>query len=292
MNNEILITKASGETAEFSETKLRSSLQHAGASDEQIAEVIDEISDKLYEGITTKKINRLAFNLLKESSRSIAAKYHLKQAIMELGPSGYPFEKYVGEILRYQGYSVRVGEIVQGQCVQHEIDVIAQIGNQQLMIECKYHNQPGIFCDVKIPLYIQARFKDVEAQWLKFLGQEIKLYQGWVVTNTRFSTDAIKYGNCAGLILIGWDYPAKGSLKDQIDTLGLFPITCLTSLTKNEKQQLLDRKIVLCKDILHNEKLLEQIGVKSSRIDTILQETRQLCKHLTSGEKKISILKQ
>jgi len=284
MKPELLITKASGEIVKFSEEKLRSSLQHAGASNEQINSIIDEISVKLHEGISTKTIYKLAFNLLKGSSRHIAAKYHLKQAIMELGPSGYPFEKYVGEILRYQGYGIKVGEIVQGQCVQHEIDVIAQIGNQQLMIECKYHNQPGIFCDVKIPLYIQSRFKDVEVQWIKSSAKETKSYQGWVVTNTRFSTDAIQYGTCAGLKLIGWDYPLAGSLKDQIDTLGLYPITCLTSLTKNEKQSLLDRKIVLCKDILQNEKLLEQIGVMSSRIDIVLQETHQLCKLLTSEQ--------
>ena len=285
MKKEVRITKASGEIATYSEAKLRASLQRAGATDEQIDLITDDISSKLYEGISTKKIYRLAFNLLKESSRHLAAKYHLKRAIMELGPSGYPFEKFIGEILRYQGYSIKVGEIVQGHCVQHEIDVLAQMENKLCMIECKYHNRLGIFCDVKIPLYIQARFKDVEAQWLKSPEQGITKYQGWVVTNTRFSTDAVQYGTCIGLNLISWDYPVKGSLKDQIDTLGLYPITCLTSLTKNEKEQLLERKIVLCKEILQNEKLLDQIGVKPSRIGTVLSETLQLCEHLITNKK-------
>ena len=289
MKKETLIKKASGETVKFSEEKLRTSLQRVGATEEQIDTVIDEVSEKLYEGITTKKIYRLAFNLLKYSSRHIAAKYHLKQAIMELGPSGYPFEKYIGEILHSQGYTVKVGETVQGKCVKHEVDVIARINNQQLLIECKYHNQPGIFCDVKVPLYIHARFKDVEDQWIKSQGNETMIYQGWVVTNTRFSTDAIQYGACAGLKLVGWDYPIKGSLKEQIDTLGLYPITCLTSLTKIEKQRLLDKKIVLCQEINHNQKLLEQIGVKASRINTILKETQRLCNHLANNKKTVSI---
>ncbi len=286
MKKDLFITKASGETAKFSEEKLSTSLERAGASEVQIADIMDEIAPKLYEGISTKKIYRLAFSLLKESSRHLAAKYHLKRAIMELGPSGYPFEKFIGEILRFQGYDVQVGVIVTGQCVQHEIDVIARLDHRQLMIECKYHNQPGTFSDVKIPLYIQARFKDVEAQWLKSPNEGSKSYQGWVVTNTRFSADAIQYGTCAGLKLLGWDYPVKGSLKDQIDTLGLYPVTCLTSLTKTEKQRLLDRKIVLCKELLNNEKLLEQTGVKSSRIAIVLQETHQLCRHLTNPEKR------
>jgi hypothetical protein len=284
--NKISITKASGEIVPFSSDKLKRSLKRAGANEDEIDRIIEEIGSKLYEGIPTKKIYKTAFNLLKESSRPLAAKYHLKHAIMELGPSGYPFEKYIGEILGYQGYKTTVGEIVQGKCVNHEIDVIAEKDHHHFMIECKYHNLPGTFSDVKIPLYIQARFKDVEAQWLKLPGHGTKFHQGWVVTNTRFSSDAIQYGNCAGLKLLGWDYPLKDSLKELIDTLGLYPITCLTTLTKIEKQSLLDRKIVLCKEICDNEQYLVQAGVNPTRIKSVLEEATQLCKHLIENGRR------
>ncbi len=284
--NKISITKASGVTVPFSADKLRHSLERAGASETETERIIEEIGSKLYEGIPTKKIYRTAFNLLKESSRPLAARYHLKHAIMELGPSGFPFEKYIGEILRYQGYKITVGEIVQGQCVKHEVDVIAQLDHKHFMIECKYHNQPGKFSDVKIPLYIQARFKDVEAQWLKLPGHGTKFHQGWVVTNTRFSSDAIQYGNCAGLKLLGWDYPLKAGLKDLIDKLGLYPITCLTTLTKPEKQRLLDQKIVLCKEISDNEDYLVKAGVNPSRNKKVLEESNELCKYLIENGKQ------
>ncbi len=287
MNNNLIITKASGKSEEFSESKLRSSLQHSGASNEQIDNVVEGISDKLYPGISTKEIYKMAYKLLQGRSRPLAAKYNLKHAIMELGPSGFPFEKYVGEILRHQGYNVKVGEFVQGKCVQHEVDVIAVVDHLQLMIECKYHNLPGTICDVKIPLYIHSRFKDVEAQWLKSSKNNATSYQGWVVTNTRFSDDAIQYGTCAGLKLIGWDYPAKGSLKNMIDTLGLYPITCLTSLTKHEKKLLLEKKIVLCFELINNQFLLEQMRISLARIEIVMQEAKQLCKHL-NGKMKTS----
>jgi hypothetical protein len=277
MGKDIFITKASGEKSRYSEEKIRTSLKRVGATDEQIDPIINEISSKLYEGMPTKKIYRLAFNLLREGPRHLAAKYHLKQAIMELGPSGYPFEKYVGEILNRQGYKTKVGEIVQGYCVTHEVDVIAEKENDFIMIECKYHNLRGIFCDVKIPLYIQSRFKDLEKQWLTLPNNKSKNHKGWLITNTRFSSDAIQYGTCVGLNLIGWDYPLKGSLKEQIDSLGLYPITCLTSLTKIEKQRLLDMKIVLCSEILQNEKLLASHGVRLSRINTVMKEAQKLC---------------
>lgn len=281
----ISIIKASGESEVFSAEKLKKSLERAGASQVEIGRIINEINNSLYDGMSTKKIYRIAFNMLKGSSRHLAAKYHLKKAIMELGPSGYPFEKYIGEILSHQGYKILLGEVVQGKCVSHEIDVIAELDHQHFMIECKYHNQPGTFSDVKIPLYIQARFKDVESQWLKLPGHDAKFHQGWVVTNTRFSFDAIQYGNCAGLKLLGWDYPLKGGLKDLIDTLGLYPITCLTTITKAEKQTLLDKKIVLSQEIIENEKHLFDAGVKQARIKDVIKEAAQLCAHLVENAK-------
>ncbi len=278
------ITKASGEKSRFSPEKLKKSLLRAGASEEQVTDIIEKTSSVLYDGIPTKKIYGIAFRLLKQNSRSLAARYHLKQAIMELGPSGYPFERYFAEILKIQGYAVRNGEIVKGKCVSHEIDIIAEKNNSISMIECKYHNQRGIFCDVKVPLYIQSRFRDVESQWTTLTVHQGKTHKPWVVTNTRFSTDALQYAVCSGMTLTSWDYPAGLSLREQIDKLGLYPLTCLTSLTRIEKQRLLDKNIVLCREIYDRPHLLETINVKPARIRTILNEAEQLCSLNTSKE--------
>ncbi|MGZ3864237.1 MAG: restriction endonuclease [Bacteroidia bacterium] len=275
--NKLFVTKASGEMVPFSSEKLMRSLLRSGADEGTAEKVLEEIEKRLFSGVSTKKIYHWAFSLLKEKSKHLAGQYHLKQAIMELGPSGFPFEKFFSEILKRQGYQTVVGQIVKGQCVTHEIDVIAEKGKHHFMIECKYHNQPGIVSDVKIPLYIQARFKDVEASWVKLPGHEAKLHQAWVVTNTRFSDDAIQYGVCAGLKLIGWNYPNGDSLRSQIDRLGLYPITCITSLTKSEKQQLLTKRIVLCHEICEKESVLAEMGIKPARISVIMEEAHKLC---------------
>lgn len=282
---EIIITKASGEHATFSFDKLKRSLVNSGASKNLADSIAEEIRPRLYDGISTKKIYRYAFNMLRERSGHLAAKYHLKRGIMELGPSGYPFEKFISEILKQMGYDVLVGEIVKGKCVNHEIDVIAEQDHQHFMIECKYHNQPGTITDVKIPLYVQARFKDVEAAWVKLPGHSAKFHQGWVVTNTRFTRDAIQYGTCAGLFLLGWDFPKKGSLKDLIDKSGLYPLTCLTMLTKTEKAALLVSGVVLCKEIYEDESRLSNVIIKPNRVKIILDEVRQLCKEEQAGKK-------
>ena len=280
LSDQIDITKASGKVETFSDEKLRQSLINSGASAEVAESIALELQPTLYPGIPTKKIYRFAHNMLRKRSAPMAAKYHLKKGIMELGPSGYPFERFVGELLKNQGYFVRLGEIVRGNCVNHEIDVIAEKDHHHFMIECKYHNHQGIICNVKIPLYMQARFKDVEAEWLKIPGHGAKFHQGWVVTNTRFSSDAIQYGTCAGLNLLGWDYPLKKSLKDQIDKLGLYPVTCLTTLTKFEKIRLVEKNIILCKDVCNNPSYLTQIGINELRMENILSECYQLCNKL------------
>ena len=243
MDNSINIIKHSGDIVPFNVDKLKDSLRRAQASEELIQQIVTQIESTIYDGITTKKIYQMAFKMLKGKSRVSASKYKLKKALMELGPSGFPFEKLVGKLLEYEGFETKVGVIVQGNCVQHEVDVIAQKDNTHYMIECKYHSDQGRFCNVKIPLYIHSRFLDVEKQWEHQKGHEAKLHKGGVYTNTRFTTDAIQYGKCVGLLLTSWDYPLGNGLKDRIDQSGLHPLTALTTLTKVEKTKLLEKGI-------------------------------------------------
>lgn len=272
-----IIIKASGEKVPFDAEKLRRSLQRTGAAKEQIASILTTISGSIHEGMRTKEIYQLAFKLLKQGITPFAARYKLKNAIMELGPSGFPFERYVSELMKNQGYKVRVGEIVRGQCVSHEIDVIVEKGNSFDMIECKFHNMTGISCDVKIPLYIKSRFDDVAAAWKTLSGHEKLEHNAWVFTNTKFTSDAIQYGQCAGLKLVGWNFPEQGNLKQLIDQSGLHPITCLTTMTGKEKQILLEKGIVLCKEILNKQAILELAQISKERQSRIIRETTLLC---------------
>jgi hypothetical protein len=274
----INVIKASGEKVPFDPSKLRLSLKRSGASDEVIEDIILQVQSSLYEGISTRKIYRKAYSILRKTSGSFAARYKLKKAIYELGPTGFPFEKFVSAILDYEGYNTQVNRILTGHCVNHEIDIIASKAGKQLMIECKFHNDQGNICDVKIPLYIHSRFEDVDIQWRKKQRGGKKIHEAWIFTNTRFTYDAIKYGKCAGLKLFGWDYPKKDSLKKRIDSSGLHPLTCLTSLTALEKQKLLEKEIVLSADLIKHPEFLQDINIPSQRHKNIINEARQLCK--------------
>lgn len=276
-NDQIIhITKRNGEKVPFNVQKLIDSLDRSGASEADIEQVIREVANNLVEGMSTHKVYQLAYSILRRKSKQAAGKYRLKKAIFELGPTGYPFERFVGELLRNQGYMVEVGKTVRGYCVQHEVDVIAEKDNRRYIIECKFHSDLSTKSDVKVSLYFHSRFLDIKKQWEKESNNHLLFHQGWLVTNTRFTDDALQYGECAGLQMISWDYPEKGSLRDRIDLSGLHPITALQSLNRREKEIFLGMDVVLCRDL--NRQSLEKAGIRQSRFNKILMEAEAIGK--------------
>lgn len=276
----IKVIKASGESAAYNESKLIKSLQKSGASDYDIDKILKTVQAFIYDGISTKEIYKKAYAQLKKSLPSNAARYKLKMALFELGPTGFPFEKLIGKLMHHQGYKTDVGVILKGHCVNHEVDVVATKEDTSYLVECKFHAEQSRICNVKVPLYINSRFNDIKTQLEKEPEKQHQLQQGWIVTNTRFSDDAAQYGRCIGLKLIGWDYPKNNSLKVQIDQNGLYPITCLSTITAAEKQKLLKKDIILCRDLIKQNNVLASasIGIKSKNRQTrIMKELKELC---------------
>ena len=268
------VTKRTGEKVPFDVQKLIDSLDRSGASETDIEQVVREVGKNMVDGMSTRKVYQLAYSILRKKSKQAAGKYKLKKAIFELGPTGFPFERFVGELLKNQGYQVQVGQVVKGFCVQHEVDVIAEKDDRRYVIECKFHSDLSTKSDVKVSLYFHSRFLDIKKQWEKQSNDHLLFHEGWLVTNTRFTEDALQYGECAGLRMISWDHPQKGSLRERIDISGLHPITALQSLTKREKQMLLEKDVVLCRDL--DRSSLESAGIRRSGHEKILKEAEDI----------------
>lgn len=275
------VVKATGERETFQLSKLERSLSNAGAQPDIINSVIEELEESglFTAGMSTKKIYREAYRLLKQKSFRIAGRYKLKEALLELGPSGYPFEILISELYRTMGYKTKVGRIVKGECISHEIDVIAEKNNEYLMMECKFHNRQNHRCNVTIPLYVRSRFLDVKSSWIKQPELQQKNFSGWVVTNTRFTSDAAEYSKCIGLKLLSWNFPKDNGLKDLIGRTGLHPITCLSEIDKSEKQLLLKNNVVLARQICEDINVLLRLGIHNTRAERIHQEAIEICNH-------------
>ena len=266
------ITKKSGEQVLFDENKLRLSLERSGANEEAIKKVLDELYLYVRNGMSTHKVYKKAYSILVKLSHRTAGRYRLKNAIMELGPTGYPFEKFVGELVKHDGYTVETGVIIKGKCVSHEVDVVAENDDRMVVVECKFHNDGKGKSDVKVPMYIRSRFTDIYNEWKREGKIKGRDYQGWLVTNTRFTEDAINFGKCSGLNLLSWDYPENNSLRKMIDDSGLHPLTSLKSLSSKEKSRILDKGVVLCKEI--TKELLIENDVNPRKIKRVLHEAK------------------
>ena len=257
--NTITIVKASGKHEAFDPEKLRFSLLNSGASVEEAEKVLTHLVPELKSGMSTHDIYRHAFKILAGLSRHAARSYSLRRAVMDLGPSGFPFEDFVAEVLRAKGYECATRQTVIGGCVPHEVDVVAWNEKKLIMIEAKFHNELGTKSDLKVVLYVKARFDDLKDNVYDYGGRNRKISDGWLVTNTKFSSTAIHYAECNSMTLIGWNYPEKGNLQDMIEEEGLHPVTCLTTLSDTEKTQLLAGGVVLCSKIKEHPEMLGKI---------------------------------
>ncbi len=269
------IRKSSGDVELFDQKKFKRSLAKAGASDEIIQKLIADVMRA--PGITsTRDLYNYAFNYLKSHVRPIASRYSLKNALYDLGPEGFAFEKFVAELCKAQGFTVLLDQTIQGKCVHHEVDLILKKDNRHIMVECKFHNTPGIKSDVKVPLYIQARFEDISAVLDTKSPEAAYVHQQLLITNTQFTTDAIAYGECVHIKMVGWAYPEKGNIADLIETLKIHPITSLTTLTKKQKNALVHQNILLCRDVANHKELLKQLHMNQQEIEAVIDECNTL----------------
>ncbi len=269
-----MVTKSDGTTELFEEGKLVESLQKVKASPEAIDEITDEVEREMHAGMTTSEVYRRAFELLRKHSVPTAVKYSVRRALMELGPDGFPFEKFVARIFKMWEYETATDQTLMGECVDHEVDVVAWKGDSLAMVEAKFHNEIGMKSDLKVVLYVKARYDDLASKEFTFGGKPRRLSERWVATNTKFTDKAITYGEHTGLKLLGWNYPAEGNLHQIIFENGLHPITCLSTIGRQQKMDLIGRNVLACVDVVGNPAVLREIGIKPEDMEKILTEAQ------------------
>jgi hypothetical protein len=250
-------------------------LERAGAGKHAAERIRQTIESSIGNAAGTHEIYKRAFTMLRQDTRAAAARYSLRRAMLELGPTGHPFEDFVAQMFEKEGWNVEWRKIIQGKCVQHEVDVYATRNGEVLAAELKYHNDPTYKTDIKIALYVKARFDDI---WQCDPSKQVcPVDHGMLITNTKFTSQAVQYANCVGLELLGWSYPYEGNLYDRIVAVGLYPVTALTLLKKAEKRLLIDQGIVTCDQVRTHREKLRELSIPPDRIGAILAETNTLC---------------
>jgi hypothetical protein len=261
------VIKASGKKEEFDSGKIYRTVMRAGASRALASEIVGEVESKVYEGMRTRDILDMTLALLRGKKPNVSMVYDLKRAIMSLGPTGFVFEKYFAEILNNYGYRTQTGQMLNGTFAAHEVDIIAKKkGNY--MIECKYHNSPGVYTNLKTALYVYARFLDLKKSF-DF---------PWLATNTKCSDKAIRYAKGVGMKVTSWQYPGKESLQDLIEGKKLYPVTILRSVNEFVKWRLCGANILVASDLVKKDfqELRGKIRIPDEMLRRIIEEARQV----------------
>ncbi|TJZ63485.1 restriction endonuclease [Sphingobacterium olei] len=270
------VKKHSGELVSFDPDSLRNSLSRSGANDDEVDNVFKAINNELYDGIPTKKLYQLAFDFLKNLRQSYAARYSLKNALRELGPEGFYFEKWIARLFQEDGCQTMTGQTLRGHAVSHEIDVIALRNENLLAVECKFRNDTNAKISVTTPMYFMSRLKDISGLTYSFFNKKHEIAEGWLVTNAYLTSDSIRFGEYYKLNLLSWDYPKESSIKARVDSNGEYPITCLTTLNQQDKAVLLKNQCILVKDIVRDPSFLNYIQADNVKKKRILLEAEEL----------------
>lgn len=269
------IIKADGTVEPFDGAKLEASLRRSGATQRTAEKIRSTLENTAVEGMTTHDIYRRAFMLLREEERTTAARYSLRRALFELGPTGHPFEDFVAQVFRKEGWNVEWRKVIPGKCVMHEVDIYATRQGETLAAELKYHNDPNYKTDVKVALYVKARLDDIW-QCDPATNNVCPVDRGFLITNTKFTETAIAYAKCAGIELIGWSFPTEGNLYDRIIATGVYPVTSLTTLQKSEKRLLLSAGVITSAMLKENREALRGLGLSPERVGAVMAEIETL----------------
>lgn len=280
--SDIIIVKSTGTEEVFDEKKLIRSLEKSGANEDEIMKTVSFVRAKLRGNMSTGDIYSLAYKNLnaRQKNNPNAIRYSLKKSVMELGPTGFPFEKFLARIFSEMGYHCKTGVTIQGNCIEHEIDVFAYNNQEVICIEAKFHNEPHLRSDTKVALYVKSRFDDLIGQDIQVGSETRKITKGMLITNTNFTDTAHHYAMCVNTFtLMSWNKPHNESLLHYIETHKLYPIGVIPELSRKELEVLIQNDIITCIDLKNNPSILEKIGIRSSKRESIFRTLSEICNH-------------
>lgn len=275
----IYITKADGDKEIFSPEKVYYSAKRAGADDILAKEITKKISKQIYPGARTSDIFNKIKQQLKKDSPGAYLRFNLKEGIKKLGPTGFPFEKFIAELLGKLNFKVKINQHIPGHCLtDYEIDFIARKGKAVYIGECKYRNLPGEKVHSKDALTNYARFLDIKngPYFEKLQRQRLQL-KTILITNTKFTDNARGYSTCMGVDLLGWKCPKNNGLEYLIDKYKLYPVTVLP-LRRYLKDIFVSEQIMLVKNILEIDpgKFSKKFKIPIKYLNSLISDAKSI----------------
>lgn len=272
----VLVTKADGSKQGFNKAKIVRTCLRMGATQTVAESIADEIENRLYTGIETKKILQMIFRLLRKHKPVFKHQIDLRKALSLINPAP-EFEQFVQFLLREHGYEVSPNRIIRGRCVEHEIDAIAKKNNKTYIVEVKHHYKYHTPTNLDVSRISRAVFEDLTEGYELGLN-DLKIDYSMIVCNTKLSEHARRYADCRGIKHIGWNSPKRQPLQSMIEEKKLYPITFLRGLNVETRNKLTSNGIILMKQLTKKNpiELRHKTGISREKIESMFANAKTI----------------
>jgi hypothetical protein len=245
----------------FDKEKVVRTCLRMGANKQLAYEVAEKIERRVYHGISTAKILQMIFQFMRRQKPSVGNLFDLRKGL-SLMTSKPEFEVFVQALLARSGFGVSPNQLLIGKCVEHEVDAIARKDGVTYFVEAKHHERYHTPTGLDESRIARAVLEDV-AEGFALGKSELKIDRAMIVTNTRYSEQAMQYGYCRNILQIGWSSPADQGLQSMIWGRKLFPLSCLKGLNVDARLRLAMSGIVLFEQIIKEDakKLAKKTGL-------------------------------
>jgi hypothetical protein len=248
---DMLVRKADGSFQQFDNEKVARTCLRMGADKQTAYEIASKVETRLYEGIPTSKILQMVFQYMRRCRPCVRNLLDLRKGISLMG-SKPEFEAFVRAILARNGFEVSPNQLLIGKCVLHEVDGVVRKNGFTYFLEAKHHLNYHALTGLDESRIARAVLEDVAEGFA--LGRSVlKIDGAMIVTNTRYSEEAMQYGRCRGILQIGWSLPSGHGLQDLIEGTNLFPLSCLRNLKRDVREKLVNSGVVLFEQMLNEE---------------------------------------
>jgi HJR/Mrr/RecB family endonuclease len=211
----VFVTKADGTRQLFNREKVVKTCSRMGASRKIADEVAEKVEKRLYDGIPTSKILQMTFSLLRKYKPAIRHLLDLRKGL-SLMDSKPEFENFVQILLAHNGFEVTPNRLITGKCVKHEVDAIARKDSVTYFVEAKHHVNYHTPTGLDESRIARAVLEDA-TEGFELGKSSLKIDRAMIVTNTRYSEHARRYGKCRNILQIGWSSPTNLSLQNMIE---------------------------------------------------------------------------
>ncbi len=273
----VMIVKYDGRLEEYDSNKIVRTLTRMGAPQHIAEEIAEDLEEQIEEGMTTKTIYDMAITELESHKEIVEFRRNMKDGLARIG-SGYRFEEYVRLLLQERGYQVSGNVVIQGACVSHEIDGIAEKDGKMVYVEVKHHSVLERYTPFEVTLAAKAKWDDLQRGCEQGLN-DCAFDRVLIVTNTRLTIHAQRYAECIGIEHWGWNMPRGEGIDQFIESKKLYPVTILRSVTDEERDALYAQGILTLKQLVNvaptaaglSEKRFQELIAETHRVFTCCQ---------------------